>query len=67
MALAVGVSGVECAIDVGRMCNGSGEGVVGSGLLVAWAVALGFNFCGKLFKNSLLGLFHYFLSTAFRS
>ena len=35
MALAVGVSGVECAAGIGRMCIGSGEGVVGSGLLVA--------------------------------
>ena len=35
MALAIGVSGVECAAGEGRMCTGSGEGVVGSGLLVA--------------------------------
>ena len=46
MALAVGVSGVECAVGEGRMCTGSGEGVAGSGLLVALAVALGFNFMG---------------------
>ena len=30
MALAVGVSGVECAAGVGRMCIGSGEGAAGS-------------------------------------
>ena len=46
MAFAVGVSGVECAASEGRMCTGSGEGAAGSGLLVAWAVTLGFNFMG---------------------
>ena len=46
MAFAVGVSGVECAASEGRICTRSGEGVAGSGLLVAWAVALGFNFMG---------------------
>ena len=30
MTLAVGVLGVECAAGVGRMCIGSGEGVVGN-------------------------------------
>ena len=34
MALAVGVSGVECAVGVGMMCIGLGEGAAGSGLLV---------------------------------
>ena len=29
---------------VGRMCTRSGKGAVGSGLLVAWAVALEFSF-----------------------
>ena len=43
MALVVGVSSVECAAGEGRMCTGSGEGAAGSGLLVAWAVALEFN------------------------
>ena len=47
MALAVGVSCVECATGVSRMCTGSGEGATGSGLLGAWAVALGFNFVGN--------------------
>ena len=46
MAFAVGVSGVECTVGEGRMCTGSGEGVAGSGLLVAWEVTLGFNFMG---------------------
>ena len=30
MALAVGVSGVECAAGVGKMCIRSGEGAAGS-------------------------------------
>ena len=46
MVFAVGVSGVECVVGEGRICTGSGEGVASSGLLVAWAVALGFNFMG---------------------
>ena len=45
--LAVGVSGVECDAGVGRMCTRLGESVAGSGLLVAWAVELGFNFVGS--------------------
>ena len=55
MVLAVGVSGVECAAGVGRMCTGLGEGVVGSGLLVAWAVALGSNFVGSGLRLSFWG------------
>ena len=47
MALAVGVSGVECAAGVGRMCTGSGEGATGNRLLMAWEVALGSNFVGS--------------------
>ena len=35
MALAIGVSGVECAAGEGRMCTESGQD---SGLLVAWAM-----------------------------
>ena len=46
-ALAVGASGVDCAAGVGRIYTGSVEGAVGSGLLVAWAVALGSNFVGS--------------------
>ena len=44
VAFPVGVSGVECAAGEGRIYIESGEGDTGSGLLVAWAVALGFNF-----------------------
>ena len=51
MALAIGV----CAPDVGRMCSGSGEGAAGSGLLVAWAVALGSNFVGSGLRISFWG------------
>ena len=47
MALAVGVPCVSCAAGLGRMCIGSGEGAISSGLLVAWAVALGSNFVGS--------------------
>ena len=47
MNFSVGVSSVKCAAGVGRMCTGSGEGAAGSELLVAWVVALGFNFVGS--------------------
>ena len=47
MALVVGVTCVSCAAVLGRICTWSEEGVVGSGLLVAWAVALGSNFVGS--------------------
>ena len=46
MAFVVGVSSVECVVGEGRICTGSGEGAAGSGLLMAWAVAQGFNFMG---------------------
>ena len=46
VAFPVGVSGVECAAGEGRIYTKSGEGAVGSGLLVAWALTLGFNFMG---------------------
>ena len=55
MALAVGVLGVECAVSVGKMCTGSEEGAAGSGLLVAWVVALGFNFFGNGLRISFWG------------
>ena len=55
MALVVGVSGVECVAGVGRMCTGSGEGAAGSGLLVAWVVALGSNFVGSGVRLSFRG------------
>ena len=38
---------MDCAAGEGRIYTRSGEGVVGSGLLVAWAVILGFNFVGS--------------------
>ena len=47
MTLAVGVSCVSCAASLGRMCTWSGKGAAGSGLLVAWAMALGSNFVGS--------------------
>ena len=47
MVLVVGVSSVECAAGVGRMCTWSREGDSDSGLLVAWAVELRFNFVGS--------------------
>ena len=55
MALAVVVSGVESAAGVGRMCIGSREGAAGNGLLVAWVVALGFNFMGNGLRISFWG------------
>ena len=56
MALAVGVSGVECAAGEGRMCTRSGEGATGSGLLVAWAVALGSKVFGSGLRISIWSL-----------
>ena len=53
--LAVGALGVECVVGVGKMCTRSGEGAAGSGLLVAWAVALGFNFVGNGLRISFWG------------
>ena len=44
--LVAGVLGVECAVGEGKICTRLGECTVGSGLLVAWVVALGFNFMG---------------------
>ena len=55
MALEVGVSGVKCVVGVGRMRTGSREGVAGSGLLGAWAVALGSNFVGSGLRISFWG------------
>ena len=46
VAFPIGVSGVECAAGEARIYTESGEGAAGSGLLVACAVALGFNFMG---------------------
>ena len=47
MTFVVGASCVECAASLGRLFTWSGEGADGSGLLVAWAVALGFNVFGS--------------------
>ena len=55
MALAVGVSGVECDVGVGKICTRSGEGATSSGLLMAWAVALGFNFVGSGLRITFWG------------
>ena len=55
MALAVGVSSVKSVASVDRMCTGSGEGATSSGLLVAWAVALGFNFTANGLRISFWG------------
>ena len=52
LALALGASGVGCASGVGRIYTWSVEGATGSGLLVAWAVALGFNSVGNGFETS---------------
>ena len=38
---------MDCAASEGRIYTWSGEGAAGSGLLVAWAVVLGFNFVGN--------------------
>ena len=46
VAFGVGVFGVDCAAGEGRMYIWSVEGATGNGLLVAWAVAVGFSFMG---------------------
>ena len=55
LALSLGASGVGHASGVGRIYTWSVEGATGSGLLVAWAVAVGFNYVGNGFKTSFLG------------
>ena len=47
MTFAIGVSGVECAAGEGKLYTWSGDGAAGSGLFVAWAVALGFKVFGS--------------------
>ena len=54
VAFGDGVSGVSVA-GVGRIYTWSVEGATGSGLLVAWAVAVGFNYVGNGFKTSSWG------------
>ena len=46
VAFVVGVLGVGCVAGEGRIYTWSVEGATGSGLLVAWAVAVGFKFMG---------------------
>ena len=53
----VAASSVECATGVGRMCIRLGEGAAGSRLLVAWAVALGFNCMRSGLRISFWGSF----------
>ena len=63
LASVVGASGVGCGAGEGRIYTWSVEGATGSGLLVAWAVAMGFNSVGNGFKTSSWGsstiFFHY--------
>ena len=42
----VGASGVGCAACVGKIYTWSVKGATGSGQLVAWAVAVWFNYVG---------------------
>ena len=62
-ALAAGASGIDCVADVGKIYTGLVEGAAGSGLLVAWAVALGSNFVGSSLRIIFWGFFHCFLPT----
>ena len=55
VAFSVGAPGVGCAAGEGRIYTWSVEGAIGSGLLVAWAVAVGFNSMGNGFEISSLG------------
>ena len=55
LALALGASRVGRASGVGRIYTWSVEGATGSELLVAWAVAVGFNSVGNGFRTCSLG------------
>ena len=46
LALVVGASLVGCGAGGGRIYTWSVEGTTGSGHLVSWAVAVGFNYVG---------------------
>ena len=48
VAFGDGVVGVDCVAGGGRIYTWSVEGATGSGHFVAWAVAVGFSFKGKL-------------------
>ena len=55
VAFPVGAPGVGCAAGEGRIYTWSVEGAIGNGLLVAWAVAVGFNSMGNGFETTSLG------------
>ena len=55
LALGAGAAGVSCGASEGRIYTWSVEGATGSRLLVAWAVAVGFNSMGNGFEISSLG------------
>ena len=68
VAFVVGASGVLCwDWDAGRTYTWSVKEAIGSGLLVAWAVVVGFNSMGNGFEISSLGLIHCFCFTALLS
>ena len=46
VAFVVGVLGVDCVAEGGGIYTWSVEGATGSGHLVSWAVAVGFNSVG---------------------
>ena len=46
VAFGDGVLGVDCVAGEGRIYTWSVEGAIGNGLLVAWAVVVGFSFKG---------------------
>ena len=52
VAFVLGASRVGCGAGEGRIYTWSVEGATGSGLLVAWTVAAGFNYVGNGFKTS---------------
>ena len=52
VAFLVGAPRVGCVVGEGRIYTWSVEAAIGSGLLVAWAVAVGFNSKGNGFEIS---------------
>ena len=55
VAFVVGVLGVDCVAGVGKMYTWLVEGATGSGLLVAWVVAVGFNSVENGLRTCFLG------------
>ena len=55
VAFPVSAPGFECGAGEGRIYTWSVEGATSSGLLVAWAMAAGFNSMGNGFKTSSRG------------